>query len=244
MRNSIRVTVGILGIILIGIVASACSTIDTSPATTEAQATQAQTTDPTEVPATPEPEPTLEPTIAPTAEPSPEPEPIHISGNGKVATDAVTVPFVLAVLTIRHTGARHFAVLAYHGDDRELLVNEIGNYIGKRWLVAGEYIFDIDADGTWEIAITPMGAQKSVAEDGFSGVGDDVSGLFMPPGTKAWEITHAGDRHFAIIAVCAGGRELIANEIGGFSGSGVVRFPEGPCFFEVSADGAFSIEPR
>ena len=197
---------------------------------------------PTEAPTTSEPTPT--PTIAPTTEPTPEPEPIRVKGNGDVATDTIHVPFAFAVLSIRHTGEGYFGIVAYQGDARQLLVNEAGSYVGKRWLVAGEYIFDINADGAWEIVMTPISVQESVAEDGFSGVGDDVSGLFTPPGTQAWELSHAGDGYFGVIVNCAGGRGLIANEAGNYSGSSILMFPEGPCFFAVSANGAFSITPR
>ena len=234
MRKPVKFTVGILATtILIGILANACSTVGPPSATIEVQATQAQTV-----------EPTPEPTTAPTPEPTPEPEPIQISGSGKSATDSIDVPFAVAVLSIRHVGESNFILYAWQGEVSELLVNEIGNYAGRRWLVAGKYIFDIDADGPWEIAISPMGAEESVVEDGFSGEGDDVSGIFMPLGTQAWEFSHGGESNFVIWVHCAGGTDLIVNEIGSFTGSGVVRFPEGPCFFDVTADGVFAIKPR
>ena len=153
---------------------------------------------PTEAPTTSES--TTTPTIAPTTEPTPEPEPIRVTGSGDVATDTIDVPFAFAVLSIRHTGEGHFAILAYQGNARQLLVNEIGNYVGKRWLMAGEYIFDVDADGgAWEIVMTPISVQESVSEYGFSGDGEDVSGLFTLPGTQAWELSHVGDGHFAVL---------------------------------------------
>ena len=182
--------------------------------------------------------------IPPTPRPSPTPEPIYLSGFGDTATNAVSIPFNVAILTIRHAADGHFAVVAYKGEERNLLANKVGRYIGRNWLLAGEYIFDVDAGGMWEITIEPIHHQEWVAEDGMTGFGDDVSGLFMPPSTRAWEVSHSGDGHFAVIAVCAGGRELIANEVGSVSGSTMVRFPEGPCLLEVSANGLFSVKPR
>ena len=217
----------------------ACGEIDTTTGTAPPP-TAPPAVQPTEAP--PTVKPIAQPTVMPTVEPTPEP--VIVSGSGKVATDNINVPFAISVLTIRHTGSGHFAVQAYQGDGSDLLVNIVGNYTGKRWLAKGDYIFDISADGAWEIVISRIGLQEAIAEDGFFGEGDEVCGLFMPPSTKAWELSHNGTGHFAVIAICAGGRNLIANEVGKFSGSGVVRFPEGPCFFEVSADGAFSVKHR
>ena len=215
-----------------------------SESTSQTQTVEQVPTSPPVATSQPESEPTSVPTVAPTVEPTPEPEPIYVTGRGRVATDVVKNPFFIGVLTISHTGDGYFGITAYQGEERELLVNEVGAYTGKKWLVAGDYIFDVDANGSWEIVIRELGTQESVAEDGFSGNGDDVSGLFMPPGTKAWEISHTGDGYFGIMAVCRGGNHLIVNEVGVFSGSGVVMFPEGPCFFQVSTNGQFSITPR
>ena len=221
---------------------------------TEPEPTPQAAVDPTPIFDTPEPDftprPTATPTpvsptpIPPTPEPTPEPQPIIVSGRGRVATDEVTIPFSIAILTIRHSGSRYFGVTSYKGEETELLANEVGTYFGEKWLQSGTYIFDVDADGNWEIVITPMKQHAEIAQRGFAGTGDRVSGWFHPPGTQAWEVSHSGQRYFGIVAYCAGGTELIANEVGAFSGSGMVRFPQGPCFFQVEADGNFSVNPR
>ena len=251
-----RIIIAIIGIVvLLAIVGNALSSAGSeSEAISGATATRLSTASPTVAPTVQEPTPApavaptavptqaTEPTVAPT--PTPQPEPIRITGRGQTATDPVTIPFLVAVLDIRHTGDSNFIVTAYQGDERELLVNEIGNYSGKRWLLAGEYVFDISADGAWEMSITALDLQESIAQEGFSGVGDEVSGWFEPPGTKAWEISHRGEDNFIVVAVCVGGNDLIVNEIGDFTGSSVIGFPEGPCFFDVTASGLFSIAPR
>ncbi len=238
----------IVGVILLGLVILAVigaiidpGTTSTTSTVTSNKASTSQSTvarqprvqdSPTRIPPTPLPSPT------------PEPEPIYISGFGDTATNAISIPYNVAILTIRHAADGHFALVAYRGEERVLLANVIGRYIGRNWLPSGEYFFDIDAGGMWEITIEPIHHQEWVAEDGMTGFGDDVSGLFMPPSTRAWEVSHTGDGHFAIVAVCAGGRELIANEIGSVSGSTIVRFPKGPCLLKVSANGTFSVKPR
>lgn len=248
----------VLGIIALVAIGNACGSAESAQSQAQQEQPTASAELKEETTAAPEPtpeptveptaqttsEPTADPTAQPTPEPTPEPEPVIVSGSGETATDVINIPFLLAVLSIRHSGDGYFGIEAYQGDDSELLVNEVGAYSGKKWLLAGEYVFDIDADGAWEIVIAPMAIQPSVAQDGFSGKGDEISGLFDPPGTQAWEVSHTGDGYFGILAVCAGGNELIANEVGKFVGSGVVRFPKGPCFFEVSANGEFSIKPR
>ena len=123
-------------------------------------------------------------------------------------------------------------------------MNEIGAYVGKSYLLQGEYLFDIRADGAWSLDILPLDSDQSVAQSGFSGSSDDVSGFFTPPSTGAWSLSHSGDSNFIVYLHCAGGSDLLANEIGALSGSSIIRFPEGPCFFEVKANGAFSVMPR
>ena len=245
----IRTAIKVIGIIFVGLVILTvfAAITDPEPSTNRSTATSNGTSS-SQSTASRQPRVQDSPTRVPrprsSPTPIPTPEPIYLSGFGDTALDGVIIPFDVAILTIRHVGDGHFAVVAFWGDDRELLVNNIGRYIGRNWLPDGEYLFDIDADGYWEITIVPIHNQEWIIKEGFSGIGDDVSGLFMPPETKVWEITHHGDGHFAVIAMCAGGRELIANDIGVISGSSVVSFPDGPCLLEVSANGMFSVKPR
>jgi len=43
---------------------------------------------------------------------------------------------------------------------------------------------------------------------------------------------------------CAGGDDLVANEIGPVSGETVVEFEQGPCLWEVQADGDWNVRPK
>jgi uncharacterized protein YraI len=133
-------------------------------------------------------------------------------------------------------------VTVYQGGDQDLLINTIGVYQGERPLSGQEPVMlDIQADGAWTVEVRPVGVASSAE---FSGAGDAVSAFFSPPPTSPWEIRHNGQRNFIIYAHCAGGNDLVQNEIGPVSGSRVLSFPEGPCLWEVQADGTWSLSSR
>jgi hypothetical protein len=188
------------------------------------------------------PEPTTEATTEPSPAPTPAPAPVELSGVGQTATDAVTPPCSVCRVALTHSGSSNFAVTTFRGSEQDLMVNEIGAYQGNR-PIFGEapVVFDIDADGAWTIRIEGVGAG---AQTPFSGRGDAISDLFEPPDSGPWEFAHDGQANFAVLLHCAGGQDLIQNEIGPVSGSSVVGFSDGPCLREVEADGNWSLTPR
>lgn len=122
-------------------------------------------------------------------------------------------------------------------------MNTIGAYSGTRPLYGGTYIFDIDSAGPWTISIEPIGAEVTAAAT-LEGQGDHVSGIFSGAGRGAWEITHSGERNFIAWVHCSdSGSDLVSNEIGAVSGSTVVD-ADGICFWEIEADGAWSLLAR
>lgn len=168
--------------------------------------------------------------------------PTVLQGCGQTATQPVSLPTGVYVASFTHNGARNFIVKSFQGSNEDLLINKIGAYQGARPLGGGTPItFDIQADGAWTIRIEPIGQAAAPA---FSGMGDAVSGLFNPPPSEAWEITHSGQRNFIVYLQCAGGRTLVQNQIGPVNGSPVVQLGRGPCFWEVQADGNWSLNPR
>ncbi len=179
----------------------------------------------------------------PTATPAPTatPEPVTLSGTSQTATDEVELPSPISIAHFTHNGQSNFIVRTYIGDREDVLINEIGPYDGSRPLTNGPVIFDINADGAWIIEIRPIGRQDSAA---FSGDGDDVSDLFAPPDRGAWELSHNGESNFIVYLHCAGGSQVVQNEIGAVSGSTIIGFRDGPCFWEVEADGEWSLKPR
>ena len=168
---------------------------------------------------------------------------IKISGYGQDVTETVDLPDGVWWAGIVHTGDSNFIVEVHRGGERaELLVNEIGDYSGIRPFWGGEpAVFSVEAGGLWSIIIRSL--LCCVSED-FSGEGDNVSFLFHPQTTGAWEVKHNGDSNFIVTLHCRGGRELVQNKIGIVRGSTYISFPEGPCFWEVEADGEWSLRPR
>lgn len=200
----------------------------------------------TAVPATVAPTETpMPPTEVPTA--TPLPEPIVLKGSGKTVTEPLTPPVAVSRVVFTHTGKRNFAVKSFLKDGKEdLLVNTIGSYQGARPLFGDqEVFFEIDADGAWTVAIEPIGQNDAYA-DGMDGNGDSVSDLFMPAkqGPVPFTFSHDGKRNFAVYLHCAGGDDLLVNEIGAIQGDVVVRMVKGPCLWEVQADGAWGMKPK
>lgn len=171
-------------------------------------------------------------------------ESVYLQGSGQSAPAAFYLPATDSVLTFTHSGSRNFIVQAYVGSARpDLLVNTIGGYSGSRPLSAAEPVMlDIQADGPWTVQIDPIAGGGAVA---FSGAGDSVSGWFDSPGRATIDVSHDGARNFIVSAHCTGGRPtLVQNEIGAASGSRVVNFPSGSCYWNVRADGNWSLTPR
>ena len=201
-----------------------------------------------EFPPTDEPEPTAEPTAEPTVEPTAEPtavpipEPVFLEGVGQFATDSITLPAPVSIATFTHDGSRLFIVTVFQGTEQDLLVAKSGFYRGSRPLLGdGPVVLDIDADGPWTVTIEPIGMASSPA---FSGAGDAVSGLFDPPSTGPWTVEHDGQRLFIVWLHCGSGSDLIQAESGPVSGSTVLSFGDGPCYWEVEADGGWALNPR
>lgn len=210
------------------------------------------TAGPTDTPAptsTSAPTRTPEPTAVPTDPPTPTapPEPVVLKGKGKVVTDPFMPPTEVNRVTFTHTGKRNFAVKIYRKDgDEDLLVNTIGAYEGSVPLIGqDEVFFEIDADGAWTATVTPLGQDDAVAA-GLDGSGDTVSDLFWPAneGPVPFSFSHDGKRNFVVYLRCAGGNDLLVNEIGAIQGDVVVRMVKGPCLWEVNADGAWSMKPK
>jgi len=192
--------------------------------------------------APPRPAPAAAPPAPAAPSGPPRGAPITLTGRGQTATEAVTLPAPVSVATFTHDGSRNFIVTAYTTGRPSLLVNEIGRYRGQRPLSGNAPVtLDIDADGPWTVRIEPIGTDGTPA---FNGTGDAVSALFTPPTTGPWEIAHSGTSNFIVSLHCAGGSRLVQNEIGRVQASAVVQFTRGPCFWEVEADGAWSLKPR
>ena len=139
------------------------------------------------------------------------------------------------------------SIKAYYGDgeyDYDLLVNEIGNYDGNTYLLANRtYDFEISCEGSWDIEGCERGTTNT---DTCAGAGDFVTDIFQP-NDKYFTITHNGDGNFAVKQWYGTGKydyDLLVNEIGDYSGTVRIAYSDYPCFFEITADGAWSITPE
>jgi len=193
--------------------------------------------------ASPEPSTPTPTSIPPTA----VPEPISLNGVGQQVTAQFLSPSGISKASFTHDGSSNFIVKAYDENGEELLlINEIGSYVGSRPLIgSGSWFLEVDADGRWSatveaISLDPNGSQS------FTGSGDAVSALFEPTssGATPFEVSNVGESNFVVWLHCGGGSELVQNEIGSVQGSTVVDFEDGPCFWEVQSDGAWSVRKR
>jgi hypothetical protein len=170
-----------------------------------------------------------------------------LQGHGDTVTDKIAPPGERNRVVLTHRGNSNFAVWAYLEDgSRDLLANSIGNYDGQRPLLgSGPVYFEVTADGDWKITIEALQPDPAAAQ-GVSGNGEYVSGIFSPAklGPVPYNISHTGSSNFAVWLRCAGGDDLAVNEIGSYTGSVVIEFEQGPCFWDVTADGTWSVTPK
>ncbi len=190
---------------------------------------------------------------APEAEPEPEPEPevvepapdIVYSGTGDtiLQIELPAGPDSIGIATITHAGSSNFAIFSLDEglNQRDLLVNVIGNYSGTVPfnVTGGERIsaFEISADGAWSVTLRDVLSVREAPKTASStGTGDDVL-VYRGDATIA-DISHAGESNFAVWSF--GDRsDLLINEIGNYTGQ--VRWQAGPALIQVSADGAWTI---
>jgi hypothetical protein len=190
--------------------------------------------------------------------PTPVPEPpevtdlpgrgVQILGHGTTQTDDITPQYGggltvgIDVVTLTHDGHSSFIVTATQGDQTENVVSAIGAYQGQRPLVVeGPVSFQVTADGNWTMKIQ---AVPSGGAPAFAGTGDAVSPYFAPPDGTTWSISHDGQTSFFVYAHCLGGSLVVEDRTGAVQDMAQVRFPRGPCFWEVRADGAWSMQPQ
>lgn len=146
------------------------------------------------------------------------------------------------IYRVHFTNSRsNFIVHSYDStDDRDLLVNEIGNYDGYVLLTgSAPYSFEITSSGKWTMQVERLG--KIQAQD-FSGKGDYVTDICsLTSGT--YRFTHTGKHNFIVHCITTNGRDLLVNEIGAYDGKKIIKIPSGSnIVFEIMADGNWTIE--
>lgn len=170
--------------------------------------------------------------------------PIIGSGRGdSVLSDIVLEAGEIYAMRMTHSGYSNFAVWLYDADDnRDLLINEIGNYTGTVFLDgASPLMLNIEADGDWSYEIYKL---EMISQDSFSGKGDYVTGIFyMSGGAQSWHFKHSGDSNFAVWLYTSEGRDLVINEIGMYDADQIVSVSGSYAFLVINADGEWEIYP-
>jgi hypothetical protein len=173
---------------------------------------------------------------------------VFFEGTGRTVTGAFTPPLGINRVILAHTGQRNFVVKVYHPSGKEdFLVNVTGPFQGTRPLrgSSGEWYLEIKADAPWSVRIEPMPIDESAGQ-GVEGSGDFTSGLFTPVkvGPVPYFVSHTGTGKFKVQLVCAGGQRVVQNESGPIHGPAIANFAQGPCLWNVTADGDWQIKPR
>lgn len=247
-RTALWVGIGVV-VLLVFVGIAAGGNADEDAATSSA--TQSVTDDRPQPTPTPTAEATTTTTTAPTTTTPPTtlPQPILLQGSGN-AVQVLERPLEPGqVLTITHNGGGNFAIWAEsdQGERLDLLVNEIGSYVGTVLFDAREAaaLLNISAGGNWTVEIKTV--REARLWDGageLSGTGDEVIGIAGGLSElKVVNITHGGTSNFAMwVYTDNGRRELLINEIGAYTGSG--RLVQGSLAITVEADGPWSITPQ
>jgi len=145
---------------------------------------------------------------------------------------------------MNHDGDRNFIVwlLNDEGDQIDILVNKIGEFDGSKAVgitKQGDYILDINADGSWTINIEqPRPSYAPPVPKTLKGTGQQASEMFyLDKGLARFEMTHDGDRNFIVWLLNDEG-----NKIGEFDGSKAVSIRKGGNYLlSISADGNWEI---
>lgn len=182
-----------------------------------------------------------------------EPDTISFSGSGAEVTDTFDIEGGMTVSEWNHDGDRNFIVnlVDSSGDERDqLLANEIGSADGV-WgdgIPEGEYMLDVDADGSWEIdIIQPRATLQDGEEVPFSVSGDESGDWFVLNNDETIEISasHSGDGNFIVSSYEIDGERhldtLVFNEIGEFDGQTTFSY-DLTSFFVIEADGEWELE--
>ena len=107
------------------------------------------------------------------------------------------------------------------------------------------YMLNITADGSWTVTIEqPRPTSAPSLPQSYSGNGCRVSSFFYSSGGLAYfNMSHNGSSNFIIWLLDKDGQmvDLLANEIGSYSGSKAVNLSAGIYILSITADGSWNI---
>jgi len=175
------------------------------------------------------------------------PDTQSFSGSGEEVRRDISIEGGLTVVQASHSGESNFQVsLVNDSEFDDNFINVIGDFDGAQadLIEGGEYILDVNADGSWEIDIRqPRSGQGDSLPVSFSGSGPDVVGPVQFSGTGVATGEHDGESNFQVQIYPMTGSfgELVFNEIGSFSGETAFSF-NNVGWIDVNADGSWSVE--
>ncbi|WP_049896561.1 hypothetical protein [Natrialba chahannaoensis] len=184
-----------------------------------------------------------------------ESEPITFSDAGSTVTDEFELEDGVTIVESVHDGDSNFIVdlVPTTGNRAELLVNTIGAYTGATGLIAaaGQYLLDVDADGSWEIEIQQPQATDDDAESlpaSLAGDTPDWAGPFQFDGLGEARGVHEGQGNFIVEILPQEESvfgltfpELVFNELDQFEGETTFSV-EGIGYVTVDAAGPWEVE--
>lgn len=188
---------------------------------------------------------------------------ITLSGSGDTVTERFELSSGVAIFRMTYEGDRNFIVTLYTsaGETVDLVANKIGSYSGSSLVGVtggplkaseGEHYLEVKASGPWEIVVEHSKVTSVPSTPlTLTGSGDEVEAFQFPDGPVQFTMNHEGDGYFGATLYDANGRtiDLLANEVGAYSGSTSVSSTGGPFgtsagihYIDVSADGDWSIQ--
>jgi hypothetical protein len=169
------------------------------------------------------------------------------SGDTILPVELPVGPNSVGIASITHTGSSDFSIWALDEnlEQVDLLVDANGNYTGTvPFNLSKEvqiFAFEITADGPWTVTLKDVLSLEEIRQgSSTTGEGD---GVFIYRGKKTIaNVSHQGQANFSLGSYKRDTFRLLVDETGNYSGK--VAWRAGPLMLQISADGAWSIEPQ
>jgi hypothetical protein len=182
------------------------------------------------------------------------PKPQSFNGNSDKVITNVKLTTGPARFVMSYSGSRNFIVefLDSSGKTLALAANVIGAYNGTVYVPVANtdlYAIQIQATGNWKIDVLDhviLAEQDAAPGPIYKGHGDTAFSIVIPKdGLNIFKMTHNGKRNFIVEIISAkdgSTAALLANVIGLYNGEKAQKAEEGEYYFQVHADGDWSVE--
>lgn len=174
-------------------------------------------------------------------------ESYSFTGSGESVEEGIDIGGGLTIIEASHSGESNFQVsLADDSQYNDNFINVIGEFDGAQadLIESGEYILEVNADGSWDIEIRqPRATSGESPPESLSGNGPDVIGPIEFDGTHIADGSHSGESNFQVQVYPMEGSygETVFNEIGQFDGETTFSF-RGVGWVDINADGDWEID--